>query len=58
VLRLWVITSSDRVPTIPPSPVALETGGDIRSVFILPTVERDESVYFMPPLPPVADAQA
>jgi X-Pro dipeptidyl-peptidase len=52
VLRLWVFTDADRLPTLPPSPVSLETGGSVRSVLRLPTVERDESVYFVPPTPP------
>jgi hypothetical protein len=51
VLRLWVFTAPDRVPTLPPSPVALETGGDVESVLILPTITRDPSVYFEPPAP-------
>ncbi len=53
VLRLWVLTDRDRLPTIPPSPIALETGGDIHSVLELPTVVRDPAVYFTPPSPPL-----
>ena len=52
VLRLWVFTDSDRLPTVPPGPVALETGNDVTSVLELPTVVRDPSVYFTPPAPP------
>jgi hypothetical protein len=50
-LRLWVFTDADRLPTLPPAPVSLETGDDVESVLILPTVERDPSVYFDPPTP-------
>lgn len=53
VLRLWVITDRDRLPTIPPSPIALEMGGDVETVLVLPTVVRDEAVYFVPPAPAV-----
>lgn len=52
VLRLWVFTDGDRLPTLPPSPVDLEIGQGVESVLRLPTVERDESVYFEPPTPP------
>lgn len=55
VLRLWVITDRDRLPTIPPAPVALETGNTVESVLILPTVVRDASVYFTPPIGPEGD---
>lgn len=51
VLRLWVFTDGDRLPTIPPSPVDLEIGQGVESVLRLPTVERDESYYFEPPVP-------
>jgi predicted acyl esterase len=51
VLRLWVFTDADRLPTIPPAPVSLEMGNDVESVLVLPTVQRDPSVYFMPPTP-------
>jgi X-Pro dipeptidyl-peptidase len=51
VLRLWVFTDADRLPTIPPGPVALETGSDVTSVLELPTVERAPDVYFDPPAP-------
>jgi predicted acyl esterase len=46
VLRLWVFTDQDRLPTLPPAPVALETGAGVTSVLILPTVTRSEAVYF------------
>ncbi|HUR63500.1 MAG TPA: CocE/NonD family hydrolase [Candidatus Thermoplasmatota archaeon] len=50
-LRLWVFTDGDRLPTLPPSSVTLETGPGIRSLLELPTVTRDPSVYFQPPVP-------
>ena len=53
VLRIWVITDRDRLPTIPPSPIALEMGGDLQTVLVLPTVVRDEATYFVPPAPAV-----
>jgi X-Pro dipeptidyl-peptidase len=49
LLRLWVFTDSDRLPTLPPAPVALEMGGDLQSVLVLPTVVRDPSAYFAVP---------
>jgi X-Pro dipeptidyl-peptidase len=49
VLRLWVFTDSDRLPTLPPAPVALEMGGDLSTVLVLPTVVRDPAVYFEVP---------
>jgi predicted acyl esterase len=49
MLRLWVFTDGDRLPTVPPGTVTLETGGDVQSVLVLPTLQRDESVYFTPP---------
>ena len=51
VLRLWVYTDADRLPTLPPAPVTLEIGQGVESVLKLPTVERDESYYFEPPTP-------
>jgi X-Pro dipeptidyl-peptidase len=51
VLRLWVFTDGDRLPTIPPSPVALEMGQGVESVLILPTIVRGPEVYFTPPSP-------
>ncbi len=50
VLRLWVFTDGDRLPTIPPGTVSLELGDDV-SVLKLPTVERGPDVYFKPPRP-------
>jgi putative CocE/NonD family hydrolase len=51
VLRLWVLGDRDRLGGVPPSTVALETGGDISSVLVLPTVVRGPEVYFEPPMP-------
>jgi predicted acyl esterase len=51
VLRLWVLADRDRLPTLPPSTVALETGEDGMSVLLLPTVVRGPEVYFTPPMP-------
>jgi predicted acyl esterase len=51
VLRLWVFTDGDRLPTIPPSPVALEMGEGVETVLILPTIVRGPEVYFTPPAP-------
>jgi predicted acyl esterase len=48
-LRLWVFTDGDRLPTLPPGSVTLETGPGITSVLRLPTVERGASVYFEAP---------
>lgn len=52
VVRLWVLGDRDRLGGLPPTTVALETGGDVESVVKLPTVVRSESVYFEPPMPP------
>ncbi|MEK6984902.1 MAG: CocE/NonD family hydrolase [Candidatus Thermoplasmatota archaeon] len=49
VLRVWVFTDGDRLPTLPPAPVSLEIGGEMESVLVIPTIERDASVYFVPP---------
>jgi predicted acyl esterase len=49
LLRIWVFTDGDRLPTLPLAPVSLEMGGDISSVLVLPTVQRDPSVYFEVP---------
>lgn len=49
VLRLWVYTDADRLPTIPPAPVQLEIGASIDSVLRLPTIERGPEYYFEPP---------
>lgn len=48
LLRLWVFTDGDRLPTVPPGTVSLEMGGEVTSVLVLPTVQRDASVYFEP----------
>ncbi|HUR25442.1 MAG TPA: CocE/NonD family hydrolase [Candidatus Thermoplasmatota archaeon] len=56
-LCVWVYTEGDgqgaqaRIPTLPPGPVTLEMGGTVESVLMLPTVQRDPSVYFQPPTP-------
>ncbi len=52
VLRLWVFTDGDRLPTIPPNGASLELGHELETVIVLPTVERAASDYFMPPAPP------
>ncbi|MGB0652798.1 MAG: CocE/NonD family hydrolase [Thermoplasmatota archaeon] len=51
VLRLWVFTDGDRLPTLPPSSVALEMGEAADSVLKLPTVVRGPEAYFEPPRP-------
>ncbi len=50
VLRLWVFTDGDRLPTIPPTGVTLLAGPD--SVLKLPVIERGPEYYFKPPMPP------
>lgn len=55
VLRIWVFTDGDRLPTIPPSPIQLEVG-DARSTLQIPVIERFPDVYFMPPTPPTEAA--
>ncbi len=50
VLRLWVFTDGDRLPTLPPGSVSLELGEDL-SILQLPTVERGPDAYFEPPMP-------
>ncbi len=49
VLRMWVFTDGDRLPTIPPNGVNLELGEV--SVLKLPTVERGPEYYFEAPQP-------
>ena len=44
-------TVQARIPTLPPGPVTLEMGDTIESTLVLPTVTRDPSVYFEPPMP-------
>lgn len=66
LLRVWVYTESSgtnagpvtvpadvqmRIPTIPPGPVSLEMGTGVESILILPTIVRNDSVYFSPPKP-------
>ncbi|MGB1586073.1 MAG: CocE/NonD family hydrolase [Thermoplasmatota archaeon] len=51
VLRLWVNTDADRLPTLPPGIVDLEIGHSIESTLILPTIERTDEYYFEPPVP-------
>jgi len=51
VLRVWVFTDGDRIPTIPPGTMTLEVGPAVESVLRLPTVERGPEAYFEPPLP-------
>lgn len=58
VLRLWVFTDGDRLPTIPPNGANLELGHELESVLILPTIERQETDYFTPPAPPEPAADA
>lgn len=52
LLRVWMFTDQDRLPSFPPAPATLEMGGDIHSVLELPTVVRGPEAYFTPPLPP------
>ncbi len=47
LVRLWVFTDGDRLPTLPPNGVTLHIGPE--SLIKIPTIERDESVYFTPP---------
>jgi hypothetical protein len=47
VLRLWVFTDGDRLPSLPGGGVELQMG--MESMVKLSTVQRPESVYFMPP---------
>ncbi len=49
VLRLWVFTDGDRLPTVPPTGVTLLSGPD--SVLRLPVIERGPEYYFTPPAP-------
>lgn len=56
VLRIWMFTDQDRLPTLPAAPVTLEMGGDVNSVLMLPTLVRDPEAYFDPPLPASTDA--
>ena len=51
LLRLWVFTDGDRLPTIPPSSMTLEVGGTNTSILNLPTVERVLQDYFVAPQP-------
>jgi X-Pro dipeptidyl-peptidase len=54
-LCVWVYTEGSgtdiRLPTLPPAPVTLEMGGDVKSVLVLPTVARDPSTSFDVPTP-------
>jgi predicted acyl esterase len=52
VVRLWVLGDRDRIGGVPPSTVALETGGDVESIVKIPTIVRSAGVYFEPPMPP------
>ncbi len=49
VLRLWVFTDGDRLPTLPPTGVTLLSGPD--SVLKLPVIKRGAEYYFTPPAP-------
>ena len=51
VLRVWVNTDADRLPTVPPGIVDLELGHSLESTLILPTIERTDEYYFEPPVP-------
>jgi predicted acyl esterase len=52
VLRVWVNTHSDRIPSLPPTIVDLQWGGATTSYVELPIITRDPSAYFQPPMPP------
>jgi predicted acyl esterase len=52
VLRVWVNTHSDRIPSLPPTVVELRWGGATPSYVDLPLITRDPSAYFQPPMPP------
>jgi predicted acyl esterase len=58
LLRLWVYTDGDRLPTVPPNGVNLEIGHAMESVLVIPVIERSEDSYFMPPVPPEEDDDA
>jgi X-Pro dipeptidyl-peptidase len=51
VLRVWVNTPEDRMPTLPPSAVTLNWGGSSKSTLELPLIERAPDTYFQPPMP-------
>lgn len=55
LLRLWVFTDGDRLPTVPPNGVNLEVGHAMESTLSIPVIDRDEGVYFDPPAPPEED---
>lgn len=52
MLRLWVFTDGDRLPSIPPNGANLELGHELETVLVLPTIDREATDYFMPPAPP------
>lgn len=51
-LRVWVNGHSDRIPSLPPTPVSVNWGGSTTSILELPIIERGEEVFFTPPQPP------
>ena len=51
VLRVWVNTHSDRIPSPPPAVMALNWGGSVKSILELPVIERPIEAFFEPPQP-------
>jgi predicted acyl esterase len=51
-LRIWINGHSDRIPSIPPTPIRVEWGGGVTSMLELPIIERGEDAFFTPPMPP------
>jgi len=51
LLRVWVNTHSDRIPSPPPAVLALNYGGSVKSIVELPIIERGVDAYFEPPQP-------
>lgn len=55
VLRIWVNPHADRQPSVPPTIVDLNFGGNTPSFVELPILARDSADYFQPPMPPKAE---
>jgi predicted acyl esterase len=50
-LRLSEETYADHINAVPPGVVQLNYGGSDKAVLELPTIERSEDVFFVPPVP-------
>ncbi len=50
-VTIWEVEEADRLPAIPPQAVELLYGGSVSSTLELPTLERTEADYFLPPWP-------